>query len=155
MKKVTLFFYIPSVILFLTACDLEEVPFSDLNQTQNSEADILEETKVSSIEEQSENHQEYTPLSDPEQIMTDQKEIPELPIPASQAPPVVQSVKYVCDGGRAYILYEPGITDSRYLCELDAVHTKKPADWSAVKTKSFCRQELEKLILQHNCNIRG
>ena len=59
-------------------------------------------------------------------------------------------VKYVCDEGRSYTLYEPG-NDSNHLCELDAGHTEQPADWYALHDASFCKGKIEELISLFNC----
>ena len=59
-------------------------------------------------------------------------------------------VKYVCDEGRSYTLYEPG-NDSNHLCELDAGHTEQPADWYALHDANFCKGKIEELISLYNC----
>ena len=61
-----------------------------------------------------------------------------------------QGVKYVCDEGKSYTLYEPG-NDSNHLCELDAGHTEQPAGWYALNDSSFCKGKMEELISQYNC----
>ena len=67
---------------------------------------------------------------------------------------VQMGVNYECDGGRTYILHEPGVDSESHLCELDAGHTEDPADWYALNQASFCREKLQEIIAQYNCVIK-
>ena len=146
MQKITYLFLIFIVSFLFTGCAPVPEPV-DGDSEQVEEGD--RENEGNKIKDSAEPAPADTVAPPPEQ--SGPAPIPELNLPEPSAS-VQAAVRYVCDAGKSYILYEPGQHDPNHTCELDALHTDKPADWnSRVPGTTYCRDRLKERIPRYNC----
>lgn len=134
-----------------------------VEEAKAAEAKPVEEKQAS---EEAKAVEKAKPVAKEEAKAAEEKQMPQQPVVSEAKPAVVQEsgsaeassvqagVKYECDGGKSYTLYEPGANDESHLCELDAGHTEAAADWYALNQSSFCKEKLQELIELYNCAVK-
>ena len=152
--------------LFLLSCGEPPVPADEVEveeeiNTQVEEPAEVPEQAVAPLPEPG-SEEQLTPAPSEESApasVAPQSPMPELVISPDPSPSstgttgIVVGQRYNCDGNRAYILHEPGQVDPNRVCELDALHTTKPADWNARGSTNYCRRILERKIADYNCTL--